>query len=294
MLASVNIYMKAFTYLVVLKSTGQFYYGTRFAKNCDPSELWSTYFTSSKLILDLVDSLGPDAFDYSIRKVFDNAQAALNWEQRVISKFLNHPLCLNKGYFGKTIIRDHEGNLKAASKAVDTKRKTICSNGLSILENAGKKLSATLKENPDIVKKRTQKMLTNESYIQSRRELSERLKINNPAFDPDVREKISDSVREYLKNNEPAFKGHTHTEKFKQHMSESRMGKGNPCFNKIWVNDGKVNKRVLESDMPVGFVKGRLPLQINRTERTCPHCGKVGKGPNMSRYHFDKCKQRKI
>lgn len=23
---------------------------------------------------------------------------------------------------------------------------------------------------------------------------------------------------------------------------------------------------------------------------TCPHCGKIGKGPNMKRYHFDKCK----
>jgi hypothetical protein len=25
-------------------------------------------------------------------------------------------------------------------------------------------------------------------------------------------------------------------------------------------------------------------------ERTCPHCGKVGKGGNMLRYHFDNCK----
>lgn len=28
------------------------------------------------------------------------------------------------------------------------------------------------------------------------------------------------------------------------------------------------------------------------TEVTCPHCGKVGSGPNMSRYHFDNCKQK--
>lgn len=24
-------------------------------------------------------------------------------------------------------------------------------------------------------------------------------------------------------------------------------------------------------------------------DRTCPHCGKTGRGPNMYRYHFDKC-----
>lgn len=23
---------------------------------------------------------------------------------------------------------------------------------------------------------------------------------------------------------------------------------------------------------------------------TCPHCGKTGAGPNMTRYHFNKCK----
>lgn len=28
----------------------------------------------------------------------------------------------------------------------------------------------------------------------------------------------------------------------------------------------------------------------NRIEYTCPHCNKVGKGPGMHRYHFDKCK----
>jgi hypothetical protein len=25
---------------------------------------------------------------------------------------------------------------------------------------------------------------------------------------------------------------------------------------------------------------------------TCPHCGLVGKGPNMKRYHFDNCKKK--
>jgi hypothetical protein len=33
-----------------------------------------------------------------------------------------------------------------------------------------------------------------------------------------------------------------------------------------------------------------LGLKHNYIENECPHCGKVGKGPNMSRYHFDRCK----
>lgn len=32
-------------------------------------------------------------------------------------------------------------------------------------------------------------------------------------------------------------------------------------------------------------------VKHNLKEKTCPHCGVKGKGPNMTRYHFDKCKQ---
>jgi len=32
------------------------------------------------------------------------------------------------------------------------------------------------------------------------------------------------------------------------------------------------------------------PNQWNTIEYTCPYCTKVGRGPNMKRYHFDKCK----
>jgi hypothetical protein len=34
------------------------------------------------------------------------------------------------------------------------------------------------------------------------------------------------------------------------------------------------------------------PNLWNTIEYTCPHCSKVGKGPNMKRYHFDNCKGR--
>lgn len=39
-------------------------------------------------------------------------------------------------------------------------------------------------------------------------------------------------------------------------------------------------------------IKLKNPRICNEYE--CPHCGKIGKGPNMKRYHFNNCKQRKI
>lgn len=56
--------------------------------------------------------------------------------------------------------------------------------------------------------------------------------------------------------------------------------------------NGVVNiqiKTALGETLPEGYKWGYL---VTRTEKVCPHCNKVGKGPNMSRYHFDNCKHR--
>ena len=56
--------------------------------------------------------------------------------------------------------------------------------------------------------------------------------------------------------------------------------------------DGKINIQVntgLGEALPDGFRWGRI---ITRTKRTCPHCSTTGRGPNMTRYHFDNCKNR--
>jgi hypothetical protein len=57
--------------------------------------------------------------------------------------------------------------------------------------------------------------------------------------------------------------GRNHTNKTREKMSLSRKGKA------TW-NKGK---------------------HMKFTTRTCPHCGLIGDGPNMTRYHFENCKE---
>jgi hypothetical protein len=78
--------MKPFTYLLTHKKTGKRYYGVRYWKNADPSELWNTYFSSSQIIKRLVKEEGPEAFDAEVRKVFSSKEKALLWEQRFLTK----------------------------------------------------------------------------------------------------------------------------------------------------------------------------------------------------------------
>jgi hypothetical protein len=62
------------------------------------------------------------------------------------------------------------------------------------------------------------------------------------------------------------------TEEHKRKISEAHKGKVREPFSDEW------KEKLKEA-------KARQPV------RTCPHCGVTGKGPNMTRYHFDKCKK---
>lgn len=72
-----------YTYVVKCPD-GRRYYGVRFAKDCSPSDLWTTYFTSSKHMKRLIEMHGVNAFEASVRKTFENKETAVNWEQKVL------------------------------------------------------------------------------------------------------------------------------------------------------------------------------------------------------------------
>lgn len=88
----------AYTYRITHIPTGRHYYGVRFKPNCQPTDLWIKYFTSSKTVHNLIEQDGLEAFNVEVRKVFEDADEARNWEQRVLKrlKVTKNPLWLNK------------------------------------------------------------------------------------------------------------------------------------------------------------------------------------------------------
>jgi len=92
-----NIYTP-FTYVVKFKPTGQIYYGSRTKQGCQPADLWNSYYTSSKLVRQLVAEHGRDAFEVEIRRTFQTKEAALLWEHRVLRRVdaARNPRWLNK------------------------------------------------------------------------------------------------------------------------------------------------------------------------------------------------------
>ena len=75
----------AYTYLIGWTQHQKWYYGVRYAKNAVPSDLWQTYFTSSKHVKRFRKDHGePDVI--SIRKIFTNKDNAILWESKVLRR----------------------------------------------------------------------------------------------------------------------------------------------------------------------------------------------------------------
>ena len=67
--------------------------------------------------------------------------------------------------------------------------------------------------------------------------------------------------------------GKPKSEEHKKNIALSKLGTTREPFSEEW-------KQALRD------AKAREPM------KSCPHCGLEGKGPNMTRYHFDNCKRK--
>ena len=77
--------MKPYTYLVGWSKHEKYYYGVRYAVDCNPTDLWQKYFTSSTKVKQLRKVLGePDIIQ--VRKTFNTREQARTWETKVLKK----------------------------------------------------------------------------------------------------------------------------------------------------------------------------------------------------------------
>lgn len=82
--------MKPYTYLIKHIPSGMVYYGVRWKNvrmGLSPEEdLWNVYFTTSKLVKNLINQYGVDSFEYEIRRTFNSIADARQWESCVLTR----------------------------------------------------------------------------------------------------------------------------------------------------------------------------------------------------------------
>lgn len=74
-----------YTYLIGWSHLDKWYYGVRFRKNCNPSDLWIKYFTSSDHVTDFIKEHGAPNL-IKIRKTFTDSKSARLWEHKVLRR----------------------------------------------------------------------------------------------------------------------------------------------------------------------------------------------------------------
>lgn len=77
---------KPYTYLIHHILSGKKYYGVRFCKGCTPTDLWTTYFSSSKEVHRLIQQFGVESFEVEIRKQFNTVDEAIRWEGKILRR----------------------------------------------------------------------------------------------------------------------------------------------------------------------------------------------------------------
>jgi hypothetical protein len=182
-----------YTYMVTFLPTNQKYYGVRFANGCSTQDLWSTYFTSSSTIHNLIEKHGEQSFKAEIRKLFTNKEDALKWENRFLTKVkaLQNPMFLNKNIGGQYF--DCTGIKKPKHSKF-------------MLENNPAKVPGVMDcikgENNPAKRAEVRKKLS-EFNVSKRPEIKQLRRIqaltNNPASREDVRLKIKQSAQNRVK-----------------------------------------------------------------------------------------------
>lgn len=219
-----SIYSQPYTYLIGWTHLNKYYYGVRFAKGCKPSDLWVSYFTSSKTVLELRRQEGePDLIE--IRKTFDCKLSAIAWEEKVLRRMnvLKEDKWLNKNIAGAILPHDagkknkgRKRSQESIEKAIETKKKNGKPNKRKGMKMP--QISAALKGRPNPNKGKKFGPMTEET--KAKMAASRRMYYATGGKGPNSGKTMSEEQKLKISNSS---RGRTKSEQTKQKMREAKL-----------------------------------------------------------------------
>lgn len=221
-----------FTYVITHLATGKRYYGARYSRGCQPSDLWTQYFTSSRVIRQLVKVEGKAAFKAEVRKVFSSIEVCLEWELKVLTRLHvgTNGRWYNKSAGGKRFysVLDREKNPNFGKHwhlPQETRNKIATSlSGRILLESHRLKIAAAVKGsgNP---------MFGKVVSLDTRNKISE----------ANRKRKQSESTRRKISESQLGEKNHNYGKSTPQEVKD-RISKTQGKL--IWINNGILSSRI--------------------------------------------------
>lgn len=241
-----------YTYLIGWTSLNKFYYGSRYATDCHPDDLFVRYFTSSKQVKRILKENGnPDVI--IVRRTFESVEQARHWEHKVLrrlnvinndkwinktdNKAISPMLGLDNPMYGKVGNKSHRYGKKLSKQ---TKK---------IIGEKSRKKRGNMP--PDFSEKMRAIVTGRKHSETAKQKISQ--KLTGRTFSEAHKQKISLNHVSMLGENNP-FYGKTHSSESKAKMSANRMGT-------VFVNNGSERKRIkselLEHFLNQGWQRGK-------------------------------------
>lgn len=246
--------MKPYTYLIGWKNQNKYYYGVRYAKNCQPSELMITYFTSSNEVSEMIKTHGnPDIVE--VRKTFSTPGQARAWEHKVLRRMrvVESTIWLNKtdnksiapmpgvmnAMYGKTGELSHRFG---TSHSTETRK---------IISEKSKKKRGNM---PAGFSEKMRSIVSGRKHTEeTKHKIKEAL--TGRTFTEEHKKNISKNHADALGIKNPFF-GKTHSAETKAKMKEQRSGKK-------WIHNTNTSEKMLvkeseiEKFVNLGWIKGK-------------------------------------
>jgi len=242
-----------FTYKLIFKQdTRYYYYGKHSTRN-----LADGYCGSGIEVQRYKQEYGKDCFLIQILEFFSSKSEALQAEEKLIADFWKtDPFCLNRTAGGaQKGLWDHEGNVTVTNGTIERR---VDLDKLGVFESNGWYRGISEKHRISQQSKR----LTEEQ----RHHLSEKLK--GRTFSEETRKKLSESHKGkklsllHKKAISEGLSKVIKTEEWNRKNREAHLGKTGKALGKFWINNGKVSKMVLESELDFwekqGYTRGRV------------------------------------
>ena len=212
--------MNPYYYVIKHKPSGKLYIGSQYGKKSDPSNLWETYFTSSKLVKELIEKDGKDSF---IIEYIDCRLDAREYEQKYL--MLMYKKYGRKEFLDKFLNRNLSPGIllteEIIAKANGPKKRKKCS-------ESAKKLLEKGEHN-------FQKGVNPSTLEHNRKKSSERMKGN----DYGSFRKMTDELKEKLKEKS---KGNTNVRGTKWWTNGITLKRSKECPGKDYVLGTKKEK----------------------------------------------------
>lgn len=256
---------KPYTYLIGWSKINKYYYGVRYSRKANPSNFWKDYFTSSEYVKEYREKYGePDIIQ--VRKVFDDANSALQWERNVLTRLLKRSN-INRNNWLNVCIGQNEFSISdECIKKISNARKSYIRNRSEEQKNRdyeSRVKAASSKESREKISAKAKERFADPSY----RKYFEDNVWNNK----NIRKKLSQNTTKWLsdENNKAEWLKTVQSDEYRE--KQSKGSKERYCddeYREKWLKsihesrDADPNYNKKKSDAAIKSTGNRLAARI--------------------------------